>query len=333
MSVDLEKAVATALGAKQVRLVETLQTLWSGYGSIRRFEVLDGRLASVIVKHVQLPEQVQHPRGWHSSFAHQRKVRSYQIESAWYAHYAQDLGQESRVAKCFHLESTEREFLIVLEDLDAAGFSRRLEQARYDNIRACIQWLAEFHAFFLGHAPEHLWPTGTYWHLDTRPEELESLADEALKSGAHAIDQALKEVPYQTLVHGDAKLANFCFTEDCAEVAAVDFQYVGAGCGMKDLAYFVGSCFEERDCARYEQRILDDYFSFLAQALERMGSGYAPVLVEQAWRPMFAVAWADFHRFVKGWSPGHWKINSYSERLARQVLARYSSQGKVDEAK
>jgi hypothetical protein len=34
------------------------------------------------------------------------------------------------------------------------------------------------------------------------------------------------------------------------------------------------------------------------------------------------LAWTDFHRFMKGWSPGHWKIHGYSERLARQVLAQ-----------
>jgi len=38
-------------------------------------------------------------------------------------------------------------------------------------------------------------------------------------------------------------------------------------------------------------------------------------------RGLFPLAWTDFHRFLKGWSPGYWKINSYSERMAREVLA------------
>ncbi len=41
-----------------------------------------------------------------------------------------------------------------------------------------------------------------------------------------------------------------------------------------------------------------------------------------AWRRLYPLAWTDFHRFVKGWSPGHWKIHGYSERLAREVLAQ-----------
>ena len=28
---------------------------------------------------------------------------------------------------------------------------------------------------------------------------------------------------------------------------------------------------------------------------------------------IYALAWADFQRFVKGWSPEHWKINEYTE--------------------
>ncbi|EQM44960.1 hypothetical protein D042_4748 [Vibrio parahaemolyticus NIHCB0757] len=46
-----------------------------------------------------------------------------------------------------------------------------------------------------------------------------------------------------------------------------------------------------------------------------------PDEVEHEWRPLFAVAWADFQRFVKGWSPDHWKINPYTEALTRRALA------------
>jgi len=38
-------------------------------------------------------------------------------------------------------------------------------------LKACLTWLAQFHATFLGSAAEGLWECGTYWHLETRPDE------------------------------------------------------------------------------------------------------------------------------------------------------------------
>jgi thiamine kinase-like enzyme len=168
----------------------------------------------------------------------------------------------------------------------------------------------------LGEKPDGLWNIGTYWHLATRPQELAALNDQKLKEAAPLIDQKLNTCTFQTFVHGDAKLANFCFGKD-GRVAGVDFQYVGRGCGMKDVAYFVGSCLNEEDCERLEARILDTYFAYLQNQWSEKNEA-----LEQEWRSLYRVAWADFHRFLKGWSPGHWKINSYSERVTAQVIEK-----------
>ena len=108
------------------------------------------------------------------------------------------------------------------------------------------------------------------------------------------------------------------------QVAAVDFQYVGGGCGMKDVAYFIGSCLYEEDCEKFETELLDYYFTALKQALSEKQCELNADEVEQSWRPLFPYAWTDFHRFVKGWSPGHWKIHGYSERLAKAVTSELS---------
>ena len=181
------------------------------------------------------------------------------------------------------------------------------------------------HAAFMGKQPEGLWEIGTYWHLDTRPDELEALEDEDLRAVAPLIDQHLSTARYQTFVHGDAKLANFCFSEDGKQVAAVDFQYVGGGCGMKDVAYFIGSCLHEEECERYESELLRCYFSELRKALTALGSDIDLDDLEREWRGLYDFAWTDFHRFMKGWNPNHWKIHEYSERLARQVLDKLES--------
>ncbi|MDG1070940.1 MAG: DUF1679 domain-containing protein, partial [Akkermansiaceae bacterium] len=140
-------------------------------------------------------------------------------------------------------------------------------------------------------------------------------------NAAGAIDAKLTQAKFQTLVHGDAKLANFCFSENGGEVAAVDFQYVGGGCGMKDVAYLVGSCLDEEESEAREEEILDIYFENLSGALQAKGSEVQVDQLIAEWRGLYHYAWADFHRFLKGWCPGHWKINSYSERIVREVIA------------
>jgi len=146
--------------------------------------------------------------------------------------------------------------------------------------------------------------------------------DEALKTAASAIDQTLQQSAFLTFVHGDAKLANFCFSNDGKQVAAVDFQYTGGGCGMKDVAYFIGSCLYEEEIEQQEDQLLAFYFKALKKAVTVQQKNIDFAALEKDWRALYPVAWTDFHRFLKGWSPDHWKINSYSERMAREVMAQ-----------
>ncbi len=309
-----------SLGASAVEELETMQSLWSGYGKIARYALRDCGAQSVVVKLVRIPTERDHPRGWNSDFSHQRKIRSYEVETAWYKDFAERCDEWCRVPECYAAASGEGELMLALEDLDTAGFSGRRSGASLEDVKSGLSWLASFHARFMGVEPEGLWPTGTYWHLETRPDELEVLSDLPLKAAARKIDETLAACRYQTLVHGDAKLANFCFDDTNQLVAAVDFQYVGGGCGMKDVAYFIGSCLNDTECERLESTLLDWYFAELAEALERYDSSFSAASVEEEWRALYAVAWTDFHRFLKGWSPGHWKVHSYSERLAREVV-------------
>ena len=321
MNTNVKKLVLEATGASHLVELETLQELWSGYGSIVRYGLKGCELPSVIMKHVQLPSKNNHPRGWNTDLSHQRKITSYQVEAAWYEHWSSRCDESCYVPRCVALASYEEETFILLEDLCASGFDTVKTSVTLCEIKVCLKWLASFHATYMGERPRALWKTGTYWHLETRPDELDALDDLALKQAAGGIDQQLRSSPFQTFVHGDAKLANFCFSGDGSSVAAVDFQYVGGGCGMKDLAYFIGSCLYEEDCERLEGELLDYYFSALAASLSTKNSDVDVAALERDWRALFPLAWTDFHRFIKGWSPGHWKINGYSERMAREVVA------------
>ena len=307
--------------ADEVFELEMIQSLWSGYGKILRFGLKGTDRESLVVKYVQLPESTRHPRGWNTDISHQRKLKSYQVETAFYKNWSSRCDISCKVPECLALESEENETLMVMEDLDNRGFPLRASSVSHNEIHACISWLANFHACYMNAKADDLWETGTYWHLETRPDELKVLDDIPLKNAAEAIDQKLKSSPYQTLVHGDAKLANFCFSQDGKKVAAVDFQYVGGGCGMKDLAYFVGSCLDENSCEEMEAEILKLYFSELKKALSSRNHKIDFHALESDWRNLYPVAWTDFHRFLKGWSPGHWKINTYSERVSKEVIS------------
>nr|WP_282174626.1 phosphotransferase [Vibrio diabolicus] len=298
--------------------VEVIQSLWGGYGELVR---VNYSTCSVIIKHVKLPKPSEHPRGWNTDRSHQRKLHSYQVEVNWYTDFSREVNTRCRVPQGLKTFQSENEWLIVMEDLAEAGFPKVITDAKLEHLRACLTWLANFHARYIGVRSDKLWHSGTYWHLATRPDELEVLQDTDLKDAAQLIDQMLSQAKFKTLVHGDAKLANFCFDREESSVAAVDFQYVGHGCAMKDVALFMSSAVKPERCAEMEVWVLDTYFAQLQQALMVYHPNLDPNEVEREWRPLFAVAWADFQRFVKGWSPDHWKINPYTEALTSRALA------------
>jgi len=325
---SLHEMVREATGAQAAERVEVIQSLWSGYGEIVRYRLHGAASESAILKHVVFPSRVHHPRGWHNDRSHRRKVRSYEVEMAWYHDFAARCDVRCRVPHCHASATIGEDHLMVLEDLDASGFPLRVQSPDLEQIRACLSWLAHFHAVFVGERPDGLWPVGTYWHLATRPDELAAMQatgdNAALRDAAPVIDSMLSTARFQTLVHGDAKLANFCFAKDATadgiHVAAVDFQYVGGGCGIRDVAYFLGSCLDDRENERHEAMLLEHYFAELARALAKRGRESEAAALEHEWRALMPVAQADFYRFLVGWMPTHRKINDYSKRVTMQVL-------------
>ena len=87
------------------------------------------------------------------------------------------------------------------------------------------------------------------------------MKESLLKEKASLIDKKLNTAKYKTIIHGDAKIANFCFAEDSTKVAAVDFQYVGSGVGIKDVVYFLGSVLNESELEKYSDELIGYYFN------------------------------------------------------------------------
>ena len=304
-------------GAEGIVRSELIQPLWNNYGTLSRVHLQGGEHASVIVKHIKIPDHLGHPRGFASSISRDRKVRSYRVETQWYRNQNQRIPQASPTPKCLDSFAEDGELFLLLEDLRNRGFEDALYSATWSEMAVVLKWLANFHAQFLGDSADGLWPCGTYWHLATRPEELSNIEGSKLHRFASLLDARLQCGAHPTVVHGDAKLANFLFSRDRGRVAAVDFQYVGRGAAMKDVAYFVGSCLSGSECARREDELLELYFSSLRACLPPHVDAEE---LESEWRSLYPVAWADFQRFMEGWSPGHRKLTDYSDATTERAI-------------
>ena len=287
----IKEILINKTNSTQVLKVEHIQNLWMNYGEISRV-YLDN--TSVILKLVSFPKEV-----------HPRKIKSYEVETNWYENY-NDKSELFYSPRHIASGQTDKYKFLILEDLKESGFKPK-KRINQKEIEACLKWLANFHNYYLNKSCTDLWKIGTYWHLETRPDEFLALTDNILKNFALGIDQKLNSAKFKTLVHGDAKLANFLFSDSM--VAAVDFQYTGIGVGIKDLAYFLSSVYSENELFENEAKCLDIYFNELNNKE-----------VEKEWREHYCFAWCDFYRFLQGWAPDHYKINSYMEVMKEKAI-------------
>lgn len=314
----LAERIRRATGADAVRLEQRVQSLWGGYGELWRASLDEaGQSSSVVVKNVQPPPD-------DGSRSHRRKLRSYEVEQTFYAKYRDHCAGVCALPRARALRAERGAYLSVLQDLDALGFDQRRRRASASDVMQTLSWLAAFHAAFLGRAPEGLWKVGCYWHLSTRPDELAVMRHEPLRKAAGIIDARLSSARFMSFVHGDAKLENVCFARD-GGVALVDFQYVGGGVGVKDVAYFLSSCLSPHDCPHSVPGYLNHYFAELRRALGSTRPADDLAQLEREWRALFPLAWVDLYRFLLGWAPGTYDPDPYSDALVAQVLAELRS--------
>lgn len=291
-----------------VRECLKVQSLWGQYGALCRVQLLDQR--RLVVKIVEPPKLGV---GLEDCVSDQRKRRSYQVEQCFYQHYA--AGSTARLADLVGTDRRGDRLILLLEDLRQSGFAP-WSGLQLDCLTSALRWLAQFHASFLRVSAPHLWEQGSYWHLATRLTEWQQMAPGPFREHAHQLDELLRSARFTTLVHGDAKPANFLWDTQ-NQAAAVDFQYVGRGPGIVDVAYFLDCCLDEAGVAQHGQQWLDIYFEALAQAIPDQKLAQQ---VCQEWRALFPVAWCDFQRFWLGWAPSRARVGAYSHRLLKQAL-------------
>ena len=123
----MEWQICQATGAARCQLGEVIQQLWSGYGVIQKVDLVGQVTTPAVVKHVDLSESRANRRGWDGDVSHRRKVKSYEVEQAFYQNFSSRCSDDCRVPSLLGTSRLEdnQGWVIVLEDLDAAGFEVR----------------------------------------------------------------------------------------------------------------------------------------------------------------------------------------------------------------
>lgn len=128
---------------------------------------------------------------------------------------------------------------------------------------------------------------------------------------------------YQTLIHGDVKSENLFTSASGQEVAFYDFQYVGLGLGVCDLAKFFTCSVplnmlvpledvpHELEMEEGEKQLLQRYWKNLKQVGERE---YEWAIFVKHWE----IALVDWLRFQASW--GFWGNTDWLEARVRYIL-------------
>lgn len=205
----------------------------------------------------------------------------YRNEVRFYTDLAADLSIV--VPDCLHgaVSDDSSSFTLVLEDLAPATQGDQIEGASDAQIMVAVENLAGLHAPRWGDSSlddiEWLRSSGgeavayvelfTPMFVDRYRDRLSDRARMVFEEfGAKSAAWIDREPPVPTLVHGDYRLDNLMFatTAGGAPVTAVDWQTIGIGCGLRDVAYLLGNSSEPDARRRHEAEALDRYRGAMA---------------------------------------------------------------------
>ena len=82
----------------------------------------------------------------------------------------------------------------------------------------------------------------------------------------------------RTFIHGDYRLDNLFYGTDDDDIAVIDWQVCGLGCGLYDVAYFMGGSVTTDIRRRIEKDLLQEYSDLL------LGMGVTGFTLEDCWR-------------------------------------------------
>ncbi|KAI0169220.1 phosphotransferase enzyme family protein [Hypoxylon sp. FL1284] len=191
-----------------------------------------------------------------------------------------------------------------------------------------------------------LWLNGGYTYLATRRTEYAALAEDrhsewsALCTPTTPRGQSISELAanfltprgrdFETLIHGDVKSENLFATKSGREVAFYDFQYVGPGLGVSDLAKlftcsvplhlltdYENNIPDQLRMDKGEHKLLEDYHSKLLSGFSDPNGN----LLKYDWDDFvrhWETALVDWLRFQASW--GFWGNTEWLEARVRSIL-------------
>ena len=156
--------------------------------------------------------------------------------------------------------SGEGDYLLLMEDLESFRFVSQLDVLSAQDASACLAGLARMHAYywekpeldvadslyqFSDWADIYAPIIATGWPLfqkdfgDVIPAEMFPMYEPG-NAAAGAIFRYFSESRPKTLLHGDARIENFCFHRNTGAARAYDWQLAAAGPGIYDVILLLG---------------------------------------------------------------------------------------------
>jgi len=208
----------------------------------------------------------------------------YEREVSFYQHLADLVA--TRTPRCYFAErDADDNFVLLLEDLSPSAVVDQFVGLSLGTARAGLASLAGLHGPTHARADLHdaTWLHGVSEEL--RPlyqAVVPVLFDQFLERYGERIDgdvramvTALQErlalfsdyaTAYPCVTHGDFRTDNLLVDacDGTVALAVVDWQTIGVGSPLLDVAYFLTTSLAPQDCARYEFELLDFYLARLS---------------------------------------------------------------------
>lgn len=177
------------------------------------------------------------------------------------------------------------DFVLLLEDVADRHQLDQVVGCTWDEALSVLDKLADFHAQWWGHERlpdlattflpvrndmyvavlpqlyEPGWAVAKEVAADLLTDELRAFGDRWSELCGPMLAEVLEP---STLIHGDWRSDNLFVDPNTGELTVIDFQIVGTGSGLSDLAYFVSQSLEPEVSHGRNREICDEYLVRLA---------------------------------------------------------------------